>query len=95
MTVSPLSPAAVPSAPGSGQANRPTLAEAADAFEAVFIRQVIASMRTTEFEQGSGSAGPFRDMFDARIADHIARSPGFTLSNTLVSALAPDAGGGQ
>lgn len=86
MTVRALSSGAFPPGTIHGREDRRALAEAADAFEAVFIRQVIASMRATEFDQGSGNAGPFRDMFDARIADHIARSPGSTLSDALVSA---------
>lgn len=73
--------------------DRKALAEAADDFEAVFLRQIVATLRSTEFHADASSAGPFRDMFDARIADHLARSSGFNLSGALVSHFAGADGG--
>jgi flagellar protein FlgJ len=58
---------------------RAQLAEAARAFEAVFLRQMIGSMRSASLGEdllGSRSAEQFRDMGDARLADSMAGSFG-------------------
>lgn len=57
-----------PSPPG-------TLAKAAKALEAVFLRQMIAAMRSPVLADdpfGSASAAQFREMSDARLADSMA-----------------------
>lgn len=88
MISAPASRATGPTGAPPAQSERKALTEAADAFEAVFLRQIVAAMRSTEFHADAGGAGPFRDMFDSRIADHLARSPGFTLSDALVDHFA-------
>lgn len=61
-------------APGSSSAPS-ALAKAAKAVEAVFLRQMIASMRAPSLADdtfGSSSATQFRDMSDASLADSLA-----------------------
>ncbi|MDB5715297.1 MAG: flagellar biosynthesis protein FlgI [Sphingomonadales bacterium] len=51
------------------------LAKAAKSLEAVFLRQMIASMRAPALADdpfGSSSATQFRDMSDAKLADSMA-----------------------
>jgi peptidoglycan hydrolase FlgJ len=52
------------------------LRAAAEAFEAIFLRQMIGSMRQAQLTEGGvfsdQSSAPFRDMADARIADDMA-----------------------
>lgn len=67
-------PAATPPAPSPARAQ---LHEAAQQFEAILLRQMLASARTTNFG-GSDLFGPsddtFREMRDARFADIAAKS---------------------
>lgn len=47
----------------------------AQQFEAIFLRQMIAAMRSPSLGEdlfGSEAATPFRDMSDARLADNMA-----------------------
>jgi peptidoglycan hydrolase FlgJ len=51
------------------------LSKAAKQFEAIFLRQMIASMRSPSLGDelfGSDAANQFRDMSDARLADSMA-----------------------
>jgi peptidoglycan hydrolase FlgJ len=66
------------------------LHQAADAFEAIFLRQMIGSMRNaglTEDSFAGSSSGQFRDMFDGHIADHMAASGRFGIAEALVAQL--------
>jgi flagellar protein FlgJ len=67
---------AVNSSPPSDRAEkRAELAKAAQAFEAVFLRQMIGSMRQAHLAEdmlGSRATEQFRDMSDARLADAMA-----------------------
>ena len=68
MIVSPASPPQ-PVAPG------PALKQTATQFEAIFLRQMIAAMRSPALGDdlfGSDAANQFRDMSDARLADSMA-----------------------
>jgi len=54
---------------------RPALQAAAKQFEAIFLRQMIASMRAPSLGEdlfGSEATNQFRDMADARLADSMA-----------------------
>jgi peptidoglycan hydrolase FlgJ len=56
----------------------PALRKAAEAFEAIFMRQMIGAMRAAKLADDmldSSAANQFRDMFDARIADKLAATP--------------------
>lgn len=84
-----IAPVASPTAaPDVRQAQ---LQQAADAFEAIFLRQMIGAMRQASLAQddlAGPSSGQFRDMFDARIADSMAASGRFGIAEALVAQLA-------
>lgn len=64
------------------------LREAAKAFEAVFLRQLIGSMRQAKLADddlfGSQATEQFRDMADARMADSMAGKGSFGIADLLV-----------
>ena len=63
------------------------LKSAAQAFEAVFVRQMIASMRSATPSEdifGSSASGQFRDMSDARLADDMAAKGSFGIADMLL-----------
>jgi flagellar protein FlgJ len=60
---------------------------AAEAFEAVFLRQVIGSMRQAKLGDdifGSAATDQFRDMADARLADSMADQRSFGIAELLL-----------
>lgn len=70
----------------------PSLAirETAKQFEAIFLRQMIASMRSPSLGGdlfGSGASNQFRDMSDARLADSMAGK--FGIAALLEKQIAP------
>ena len=90
----PLRPAA-PSATAAAQApqtaqseaQRAQLRSAAEAFEAVFLRQMIGSMRQARLAEdpfGSAASEQFRDMADARLADSMAQQRSFGIAELLL-----------
>ena len=63
------------------------LRQAAEAFEAVFLRQVIGSMRQAKIGEdlfGSSASDQFRDMADARLADNMAQQGSFGIAELLL-----------
>ena len=63
------------SANGPGLRRGDGLAQTAKQFEAIFLRQMIASMRSPSLGDdlfGSDASNQFRDMSDARLADSMA-----------------------
>ena len=77
-------------APGSpaADAKRAQLKEAAQAFEAVFVRQMIGSMRQAKLGEdilGSAASDQFRDMADARLADTMAEKGSFGIAEMLLA----------
>ena len=71
------------------QANpkREQLKAAAQAFEAVFLRQMIGSMRQASLGEdimGGRAAEQFRDMSDAKLADSMAEANGFGIAELLL-----------
>lgn len=66
----------------------PKRVKAAQAFEAVFLRQMIGSMRAAKLADGalsSGAGDQFRDMMDARTADTMAATQGLGIAKLLLS----------
>jgi peptidoglycan hydrolase FlgJ len=62
-------------APTTASAPSPAIKETAQQFEAIFLRQMIASMRSPSLGDdlfGSDASNQFRDMSDARLADSMA-----------------------
>ena len=84
----------IPSSPSGGTsiaAQKDGLAKAAKAFEAVFLRQMIGSMRQASLGDelfGSSAADQFRDMSDARLADSMAEGKGFGIAELLTKQFA-------
>ena len=74
-----------------GEANiqrRQELRQAAQAFEAVFIRQLIGSMRNARLADemfGSQATAQFRDMADGRLADSMAQQGTFGIADLLTA----------
>ena len=83
--IDPLSPATRAIGPANDNASR--LKSAAQAFEAVFLRQMIGSMRQAGPGDGlfdSSATEQFRDMSDARLADDMAAKGGFGIAEMLM-----------
>lgn len=82
-----LSPAA-PVAPGSDRAK---IAKVAKQFEAIFIRQMLASARRTSLDKdglfSSQGADTFRDMQDSRFADIAADKGTFGMARMIEKQL--------
>ena len=87
-----------PATGGSGQTaatggegntqRRQELRQAAQAFEAVFIRQLIGSMRNARLAEdmfGSQATEQFRDMADSRLADSMAQQGTFGIAELLTA----------
>ncbi len=63
----------------SADPKRAQIKAAAEQFEAVFLRQMIGSMRTASLGDdilGSSASDQFRDMSDARVAESMAKNGG-------------------
>ena len=76
------------SATGASAADpRASLRKAAEAFEAVFARQMIGSMRTASLGDdilGNGASDQFRDMSDAKLAENMASSGALGIAEMLL-----------
>ena len=84
-----------PAAQPQANVKREQLKAAAQAFEAVFLRQMIGSMRQANLGEdimGGRSAEQFRDMSDAKLADSMAETGGFGIAQMLLKQF--DAAGG-
>ena len=70
------------------EAQREQLRTAAQAFEAIFLRQMIGSMRNARLAEdvfGSASSDQFRDMGDAQLADSMSRQGSFGVAEMLLA----------
>ena len=73
--------------PAASAADTAKLKTAAKAFEAVFLRQMIGSMRQAGLGDdllGSSASDQFRDMGDARLADSMADKGQFGIAQLLL-----------
>lgn len=92
MTISltPLPAPAVPKMAGAPAAAPPEeakLRKAAQGFEAVFLRQMISSMRSASLGDGildSDATQQFRDMSDAQVAEQMAGKGALHIADMLV-----------
>jgi flagellar protein FlgJ len=67
---------------------RQELRQAAQAFEAVFIRQLLGSMRSAKLADdmfSSQATDQFRDMADSRLADTMSQRGTFGIADMLVA----------
>ncbi len=67
---------------------REQLREAAEAFEAVFLRQMIGSMRQAKLTDddlfGSQAGDQFRDLADGKLAENMANGNSFGIAELLM-----------
>ena len=73
------------------------LRSAAEAFEAVFLRQVIGSMRQAKLADdvfGSAATDQFRGMADAQLADNMAQQGSFGIAEMLLQQFSRGGGHG-
>jgi len=69
---------------------RAQMAQAAKAFEAIFMRQLLGAMRQSSLGDeltGSSAVDQFRELADARIADSLADKGGLGIAELLLSQL--------
>lgn len=95
MTVGGVTPSAKPA-----QSARTDLREAAQAFEAIFVRRLLAAARAGSIAEQTPFSGPgleqFTAMRDEHIADIAAKSGGFGLAEQIerqLSAMVRQQGG--
>ena len=78
-----------PAQPGRAEdQQRERLRAAAEAFEAVFMRQLIGSMRQAKLADdmfGSQSTDQFRDLSDAQLADNMSKQGSFGIAEMLLN----------
>jgi flagellar protein FlgJ len=77
-------------APSSAPKADPALRKAAEAFEAVMLRQMMASMRKAKLGEdimGSSATDNFREMADARVADSMASLRQFGIADLVEQQL--------
>ena len=92
--ISFYSPVAATAPAGGGDGG---LRKAAEAFEAVILRQLMASMRQAKLGDdifGSSATDSFREMADARTADSIAAMRQFGIADLIERQFAGRPGGG-
>lgn len=78
-----MSTAPAPATAGGGDGN---LRKAAEAFEAVILRQLLSSMRQAKLGNdvfGSSATDNFREMADARTADSLAAMRRFGIADMV------------
>lgn len=66
------------------------LEKTAKAFEAIFLRQMISTMRSSSLGEGltdSSESTQFRDMADSQTADNMAETGRFGIADMLVKQL--------
>lgn len=78
-----------PAQNAAGAAKHKQMQQAAQAFEAVFLRQMIGSMRQAKLTDddlldGGSAADQFRDMSDANLADSMSKSGSYGISAMLL-----------
>ncbi|WP_106638991.1 rod-binding protein [Allosphingosinicella vermicomposti] len=85
-------------AAGAPQQSGPKTAElkaAAQAFEAVFLRQMIGSMRQAGLGEdilGSRATDQFRELSDAKLADNMAETGSFGVAEMLLKQFGASGG---
>lgn len=92
MTIAPLPSVTLPAAPAAPQGDRAKLAQAAKQFEAIFLRQMLAAARKTDFGGDSPftseAVQTFRQMQDDRFADIASQTGAFGMAKVIEAQLA-------
>ncbi|MEQ1689153.1 MAG: rod-binding protein [Sphingopyxis sp.] len=71
---------------------RQQLTEAAQAFEAIFLRQMLGAMRAAKLSDdplSNAASDQFREMGDANLADQLSQQ-GFGIAEMLLRQFAPE-----
>ncbi len=77
---------------------RAKMQKVAKQFEAVFMRQMIGSMRSADLADGafdSSATDQFRDMADSKTADNMAETGGFGIAQLMMRQFDQKAGHAQ
>lgn len=85
-------------AASDGASDAAALNKAAEAFEAVILRQMLSAARAAKLADdvfGSGATDNFREMADARLADSLAALKQFGIAALLQQQLGPTKGAGE
>jgi flagellar protein FlgJ len=85
--INPTSTSVATAAAGPSDAKQAELRKAAEAFEAVFLRQLIGSMRQAKLGNelfGSAATDQFRELADGRLADDMAKQGSFGIAELLL-----------
>ena len=95
-----IASAAPAGAPAQADPRREQLKTAAKAFEAVFVRQMIGSMRQAKLAEddlmsGGRAAEQFQDMSDAKLADGMAEKGGLGIADLLLKQFEARVGAGK
>jgi peptidoglycan hydrolase FlgJ len=80
----------IPAASAPPAKRNPELRKAAEAFEAVILRQMMASMRKAKLGDemfGSSATDNFREMADAKLADNMASLRQFGIADMVEKQL--------
>ncbi|MFN3819112.1 rod-binding protein [Blastomonas sp.] len=78
---------------GKTEAQKAEFRKAAEAFEAIFLRQMIGSMRSAtkgDTLLGSDAGDQFRDMMDSRLADDMAGKQSFGIAEMVLKQFGVD-----
>jgi len=87
-----LATAAAATTAGQSDAQKAKLKSAAQAFEAVFLRQMIGSMRSASLGDGmldNEATSTFQDMADSKAADAMSKKGVLHIADLLVKQLQP------
>jgi flagellar protein FlgJ len=85
--IGPLTPGSVAAASAPADPKQAEMRKAAEAFEAVFLRQVIGSMRQAKLADdvfGSAATDQFRELADGKLADNMAGQGSFGIADLLL-----------
>lgn len=88
MQVSSLS--ATPATQAGSSPEKAALTKVAQQFEAIFLRQMMGAMRSSNLDEGmfdSGATQQFQDMADSRTADAMAQKGSLGIAELLVQQL--------
>lgn len=90
--IRPVSPSAVPAAPSALPAERADLRKAAEGFEAIMIRRMLATARAASFAEDTpltgGGLKQFAAMRDEHFAEIAAKSGAFGFARSIEASLA-------
>jgi flagellar protein FlgJ len=78
---------------GKTEAQKADLRKAAESFEAIFLRQMIGTMRSAtkgDTLLGSDAGDQFRDLMDARLADDMAGKQSFGIAEMVLKQFGVD-----